>query len=111
MGELVLDVDDGELRASFDGDIAMETALELHVAVLGFGLRTPVGAGENHGELLAHDFVVLGYKRLLCSGAWQAELPEAPLAKESSRLGIAAWVSERGSVAPLQVVGGWLDSN
>ena len=111
VGELVLDVDDGELRASFDGDIAMETALELHVAVLGFGLQTPVGAGENHGELLAHDFVVLGYKRLLGSGAWQAELPEAPLAKESSRLGIAAWVSERGSVAPLQAVGGWLDSN
>jgi hypothetical protein len=35
--------------------------LAINIALLGFGLETPVGAGENHSKTLREDFVVLGW--------------------------------------------------
>lgn len=83
--------------------------LQLHVVVLGFGMETAVAAGENRGELLRHDFVVLGHRRF-GEGAltWTGELPDTPLAGEAARLAIAAWVSPVGRQEPLQALGGWL---
>lgn len=111
VGELSLDLDGDSLEAEYAPAEGRSERYDLHVAVLGFGLKTPVRAGENRGEVLAHDFVVLGYKRLSGKGSWEDTLPDAPLSDEAERLGVAVWVSPRGRVEPLQAVGGWLDQD
>ncbi len=109
-GVLSLSLNGDRIIAQFEPTTTATGALELHVAILGFGLQTPVKAGENRGELLQHDFVVLGHRRSAGDGNWEFALPESPYTKQATRLALAAWVSPRGSVQPLQAVGGWLDS-
>ena len=64
---------EGGARQSNNGE------LTLHVAVLGMNLETRVGAGENHGKTLRHDFVALGVVSTLIvtvsSAARRALLP------------------------------------
>jgi hypothetical protein len=109
----------GTLSVTLDGDgvtarfapAASHGALELHLAVLGFGLSSEVRAGENHGRTLAHDFVVLGHRRIAMHHAQEVytsvtRLPAAGV--EAPRLALAAWVSPAGDTAPLQATGGWL---
>ncbi|MEO1079440.1 MAG: DUF1223 domain-containing protein [Pseudomonadota bacterium] len=108
-GVLSLSLSGDRVVAQFDPATTIPDQLELHIAVLGFGLMTPVKAGENRGELLRHDFVVLGHRRAPGDGNWELELPDSPYTEQASRLALAAWVSPRGSVQPLQAVGGWLD--
>ncbi|HEY2124515.1 MAG TPA: DUF1223 domain-containing protein [Chthoniobacterales bacterium] len=81
----------------------------IHLARLGFGLTTRVGAGENSGRTLAHDFVALG----LTEEEIDAAPKEMPLVAASSGqasrpAAIAAWVTQAGQLEPLQAVGGWL---
>ena len=79
---------------------------DVHVAQLGFGLQSNVKGGENGGRKLVHDFVVLSMTT--------AQLSNTPatiqLAKSNagSRRGLAAWVTEVGSIEPVQATGGWI---
>jgi peptide-methionine (R)-S-oxide reductase len=82
-----------------------------HVAVLGMGLSRKIGAGENHGKTLDHDFVVLGYQEFELRpdgdtwtgrGAWSVAKHPEP-----TRHAVAAWVS-RGRAEPTQAAGGVL---
>lgn len=80
----------------------------LHAAILGFDIQTPVKAGENAGENLEHDFVVLAHDQHLSSnGQWNTDLPVARV-RDAKRFALALWVSETGSQKPLQATGGWL---
>jgi hypothetical protein len=86
--------------------------LEVHVAMLGFDLKTEVRAGENGGRTLSHDFVVLGLRSQTMARAQSMHtasitLPE--LVAPSDRKAVAAWVSRPGDPSPIQVVGGWLN--
>jgi len=110
VGVLSLHVSGAEFSAGFQSSqIAPDAALTLNVAILGFGLQTPIKAGENEGKLLEHDFVVLGYRQYPSqNGQWQGEIPVAPLRPDAARLAVAAWVSSRGGQQPLQALGGWL---
>ena len=86
-------------------------ALELHLAVLGFDLRTRVQAGENEGRVLEHDFVVLGYGRVPMQGTgavFVASTSMPPAELPAPRRALAAWVSRAGDQAPIQAAGGWL---
>jgi hypothetical protein len=100
-----------------DGDKAILTfspvpndsrVYEVHVAQLGFGLEINVKAGENGGRKLVHDFVVLSLANARLNGS----SAQVDLAKASagSRRAIAAWVTEVGSMTPIQAIGGWLPS-
>jgi len=87
---------------------------ELHVAVLGGGISSRVTAGENRGETLTHEFVVLGIAESAFStdpghSTQQASfsLP-APVAGGAVRRALAAWVTRPGGLAPIQATGGWL---
>ena len=111
VGPLRLELDHDRVSALYQPVLLSSRPLELHIAVLGFGLETEVKAGENHGRTLKHDFVVLGHTRVTMrrhqSGMIaQTELPEPRF--ESSRKAIAAWVSVAGDPYPIQAVGGWL---
>jgi hypothetical protein len=92
-------------------------ARDIQLALLGCGLRKAVGAGENRGRTLTHDFVALGIERQPLKSSGNGEefratltLPDAPSATQSSnaRLALAAWVTASGELEPEQAVGGWL---
>jgi hypothetical protein len=105
-GNLSLTVDGSALEARFEGGVKGNV---LHVAILGFGLKSPVQRGENRGRLLQHDFVVLAHQVYRPGqGQWRGTLPEAPLAGEAERLGVAAWIAKGNRNPPLQAAGGWL---
>lgn len=111
VGTLAVTVEDGAVSATFAPQVAARAGLELHVALLGFGLTTDVRAGENAGRELRHDFVVLGYGRADMSaarGSYRAGMPLPEASAPAPRNGLAAWVSLPGDQRPLQAVGGWL---
>lgn len=104
-GRLGAEIDRDRIAVSFP---AADGPLELHLALLGFGIETPVARGENRGRTLAQQFVVLRHVAHVSDrGEWRLALPEAPPGP-ARRLAIALWVSEPGSPVPLQATGGWL---
>jgi hypothetical protein len=112
-GRLKLVVDGGRLTASFTPVNTDQKYLELHVAILAFGVNTKVSAGENAGRTLLQDFLVIGYaKQLLTKGisgfSSVAQLPHS-IKVQASRYALAVWISQPGDPAPLQSAGGWLN--
>ncbi|HEX4343832.1 MAG TPA: DUF1223 domain-containing protein [Verrucomicrobiae bacterium] len=78
---------------------------QVHVALLGCDLQTAVKAGENNGETLKHDFVVLAMQ------SNPLKENEAHLTLGTAKPGekaFAVWVTEGDRMTPVQVAGGWL---
>lgn len=82
---------------------------EVHVAILGSGIVSPVRAGENEGRVLHHEFIVLALQSApLKNGA--ADLASAvPTVSGVTRHALVVWITRRGNSIPLQATGGWLD--
>jgi hypothetical protein len=84
----------------------------VHLAVLGGGFTSQVTAGENRGETLRQEFVVLATAEhpLPAAGVARGEwaLPREKIA-DGERRALAVWVTRRGERAPLQATGGWLE--
>ena len=87
---------------------------QLHVALLGGGISSKVTAGENGGRTLAHEFVVVGLAEgdlsRDASGAalrGSVALPK-PIVPDAKRRAVAAWVTRKGEIEPIQATGGWL---
>ncbi len=95
----------------------------LELAISGFDQQSHIGAGENRGKILIHDFVVLHHQNSRGSSTlgsvatpetptesprwhWQFQLPEAVI-KNGGKQAINAWVRLDKQQAPLQAVGGW----
>ncbi|MDQ6654236.1 MAG: DUF1223 domain-containing protein [Verrucomicrobiota bacterium] len=99
-----------KVSASFQPAKADATALELHVARLGFGLNVHVKAGENSGRKLLHDFVVLSLvDGKMAAGKAEVTLPSGTaLTDPNARTALVAWVTAPGRMEPLQAVGGWI---
>ena len=107
------DREPGKLKATIDGKQVAATfpagtrPQELHVALLGFDIKTKIERGENRNSTLNQEFVVLAHASHLSSdGRWDVPLPRGE--STTSRYGIALWVSEPGNPVPLQATGGWL---
>ena len=84
---------------------------EAHVALLGAGISSKIGGGENGGRNLEHDFVVLTQQDapLAANGDhWNGSLTIKPSAESAPQKGVAIWVTRRGEMAPVQATGGWL---
>jgi hypothetical protein len=108
VGRLVANIDGKQLDVTFSND---EKPLNLNIAVLGFGIRQPVVAGENEGKTLPQEFVVLGHEMHQSdSGQWQVRLPQVS-AQRANKFAVALWVTAPGSLQPLQAAGGWLPAN
>ena len=110
-GRLTLKITGERAKASFSPSTPL-SELEIHVAILGFDLKTEVRAGENDGRTLEHNFVVLGLRsapmtRRQSVHSADLALPEPVV--PSARRAIAAWVSVAGDPGPVQAVGGWLN--
>ena len=111
-GRMSLKVDGDEAVLAFTPSDSLPGDLEVHVAILGFDLRTAVKAGENGGRTLEHDFVVLAYARFPTSrenSMHTARFPLPQATMSSERKAVAAWVSAEDDIRPIQAVGGWLD--
>lgn len=110
-GALSLSADGRSVRVHFAPDARTAQHLEAHVVLLAFGVNVHVGAGENAGAALSHDFLVVGHGQAALDpegGGYGAAVLLAPASVKASRYALAAWVSQVGDPEPLQAVGGWL---
>lgn len=85
--------------------------LVFHVALLGGGIAHHVKRGENSGRVLRHEFIALQLETsrpVRDSSTATLVLPPRPEIK-TERRAVAAWVTRRGSLTPLQASGGWID--
>jgi hypothetical protein len=108
-GVLSINIQQQQFSASIEQASESKAVNKLTIALLGFNLKTPVKAGENKGELLNHDFVVLAIKGYRMEGSqWRGELPTVASKYSDEKLAIAAWVTQSSSLRPIQAVGGWM---
>ena len=107
---LLVDPDRGAvLQLSADAALQAE-ALQANLAVLGVGMESSIGGGENSGRKLVEDFVVLGERSVSTASApstWRLDWPQLRQS-DGSRHAVVAWLSRVGDPAPLQATGGWL---
>ena len=111
VGPISVDLHEGRFEVRFEPALEVPVDLELHVARLGFGLVTAVGAGENHGRTLEHSFVVLGWSqhRMQVAGTgYEASGTLPPASNPAPREALAVWVSVPGDPFPIQAAGNWL---
>lgn len=84
---------------------------DAHLALLGAGISSKIGAGENGGRNLQHDFVVLAQKDAPLqkqTDQLAASLTLPASAERTPRQAVAIWITHRGELAPVQATGGWL---
>jgi hypothetical protein len=87
------------------------TDWEAHAALLGSGISSRIGAGENSGRNLQHDFVVLDLRDAQMKsegGIMGARLTMNAPGETGARKAVAIWVTSRTRLAPVQATGGWL---
>ncbi len=111
VGNLSVRVSGENIAAHFDARHFNYEELTLHVAVLGMNLETQVGAGENIGKTLRHDFVALGVVSVPLDKAGSSYAAMTPLPATTSgpiARAIVAWVSSNKKQTPIQSVGGFL---
>lgn len=109
-GVLSLDVEGGTARIGFKLNGKPRDFL-VNVALLGFGIKTEVLAGENNGRTLTHDFVVLSMAQKLLTRneiRYSGVLPVPASDVDAERYALVAWVNQAGNQDPLQAVGGYL---
>jgi hypothetical protein len=87
------------------------TDWEAHAALLGSGISSKIGAGENSGRNLRHDFVVLDLRDAQMTsegGMMRARLTMNATGEPAARKAVAIWITLRPRLAPVQATGGWL---
>jgi len=87
---------------------------DVHVALLGGGITTDVRGGENAGRKLAHEFVALVLREAELTAQTDGTLTARVALAEKNlpatpRRALAAWVTRRGQMTPVQAAGGWLE--
>lgn len=103
-GVLQAFINDRKVNVQFENN----ESLDVHVVVLGTGIKTEVNSGENSNRVLVDDFVVLSHQRQNSENSeWEITLPEQ-INTKVKRYGLAIWVSYPGKNAPIQSTGGWL---
>ena len=110
-GVLTVNLDQQALTAGYHAPQQLAQQLVLHVAVLGFDIRTDITRGENRGKTLTHDFVVLAWHTERDQNSdqlWQIDRKSLDLSQKHAQA-IAVWISAEGDPTPLQATGGWLD--
>jgi len=105
------EVEGNHFAVSFKPVSGTSDSWQAHIALLGFGVRSDVSAGENFGKTLNHNFVVLDYTQNNLAndeGELTAEMGvNVPSDIESEQYGIAVWVTHQSSPQPIQSTGGY----
>lgn len=116
LGAVSLSAEGRKVTVRFSPAQVRSEALQAHVVLLAFGVDVPVGAGENKGATLRHDFLVVadagGTLVQAKGGDYQGVVTLPPaVAVKATRYALAAWVSAAGSPLPIQAAGGWLSTS
>ncbi|MBL9188026.1 MAG: DUF1223 domain-containing protein [Opitutaceae bacterium] len=87
---------------------------DVSVALLGGGIVNDVRRGENSGRTLRHEFVALRLETTALTaggnGTHTASTTLSPRDEiKTGRRAVAAWVTRRDSLTPLQAAGGWIE--
>ena len=87
--------------------------LELNIALLGFGVVTNILRGENAGEALPQEFVVLSYQKFFKEkkidiNQWDFDFLTENQQGKVKKFAIALWVSDQKSKKIVQATGFWL---
>ena len=94
--------------AKSDGSNYANHNFVVHLAYIGTGIRHQIKRGENAGQELSHDFVVLAWDQAtlvsdaaMLNGSFKRSDVKGATA-------VAAWVSRSDDPTPIQAVAGWL---
>lgn len=104
--------DGGELLVTFYPAGREVKPLEAHAALLGFGLKSGVTAGENRGRTLLHDFAAVGQAAAPMverHNEFRVTLHLPMQGTVHDPFGLAVWVSEAGKLEPIQAAGGRME--
>jgi len=112
-GVLTLDSSDtNKWMAGFSPATMRDVSYEIHLALLTGNVQSDVKAGENRGRILHHDFVVVSSHTSAMNrkgNNWSGSISiKIPAGLERGDLALAAWVTESGSLEPVQATGGWI---
>ncbi|MFK8013601.1 MAG: DUF1223 domain-containing protein [Marinicellaceae bacterium] len=107
VGILNIDIVNNNIKAKFDTKDKSE--YRLVVALLGMDIQTKVMAGENHGKLLKHDFVMLKKESFEApNGQWNETIDDDFFQSKYQNTVFVAWVEKTNNPAPIQAVGTFL---
>lgn len=115
-GRLQVDIntDSRRLRYRYKSSSEVSVGRVLHVAYLMMGVCGDIGAGENRGQQLCHDFVVSRHRQQAMAGNralthfhGELILPMPPDSNQR-RTALVVWVSQGGSIAIEQAVAAYL---
>lgn len=113
-GKLALQISGDKIEATFAPSATPNGPLILNVALLAFDVTTAVGAGENAGRKLRHDFLVVGYihepMTRTPNGYAAASVIPQHVKTHAARYALAGWISLTGNPRPLQAAGDWLSA-
>jgi len=109
-GKLKATLENNALNVSFSPETIVTDDLVLNVALLSGNIKNKIKAGENHGETLAHDFIVV--KHIKKSSTDNANWQLKNLITEKlnySPYAIAIWLDKKNDPTPIQATGRWLN--
>jgi hypothetical protein len=109
-GDLTATLNTDRIHVEYSANIQQN--LIAHIAVLGFGIETPIKSGENSGRNLKHDFVVIGHQQhnMLSKQGSASTLLTMPttVAVPTNKKAVVFWVAKENDPTPLQVAANWL---
>lgn len=111
VGELTATISSDQVRVEFAGKKGEGMSSRwVNVVRLGGGIVSDVRKGENRDKQLEHEFLALGWERvLLRDGAAVVTLPPSLSGVKATREAVVVWVSSPDSPAPIQATGGWIN--
>lgn len=108
-GKLIADLSsDGDVQVSYQPLTSARQNYEVNVALLGFDITNTVTAGENRGEVLTHQFVVLEHHKYSSEGDLNVSLKKL---NDKQKQALVVWVTPEGRYEPEQVSSGWIAAN
>jgi hypothetical protein len=112
-GRLSIDVNQNKISAHYSPvNSFLDKTIILNIAILGFNLNSKILSGENKGQTLKHDFVILGYRKinmLLSENSYHVDSIQLPISTvKTQQIALATWVNSDNNLIPLQATGGWL---
>ena len=113
VGVLKVDINtDNHIITSYFDNLTDKNNLVLNIALLGSGIISEVEAGENSGEKLAHEFVVLDHQTYPTTQknktlSWKTPMLESDTT--APKYAIAVWVTDLITQTPVQATGAWLN--
>lgn len=111
-GKLIVDLTDMSADINYKPTEQTNNPVNVNIAVLGFNQKTVIKSGENRGQILNHDFVVLKHssKKIQLKQLnykTQLALPDTSEFNSKKRA-VVVWISGNKDPRPIQIVADWL---